>query len=156
MKGGFFAISLILFSSLLFGQSSINTSGGDGKSSLGSMSSSLGQLAISEIGKSNEGVQQPHEFYTIKGSIKNIFNSNTKVSLFPNPFQRYINIEINKIEEGFNFELQDLEGRKVKKGVINTYVKSSQIDLGELSSSSYILLIKQFNKPVKTFKIQKQ
>lgn len=156
MRKGFFVCLLVVFSTPLFAQSSMNTSGGAAKSSDGLISYSVGQLTNAKLDKSNEGVQQPYEFYKIKGNIKNIFLSDTKVSLYPNPFKRYINIEINKIEEGFTFELQDLAGRKVKVGPINTYVKSFEIDLGELSSTIYILLIKQFNTPIKKFKIQKQ
>lgn len=61
MRKGFFVCLLVVFSTPLFAQSSMNTSGGAAKSSDGLISYSVGQLTNAKLDKSNEGVQRAAE-----------------------------------------------------------------------------------------------
>jgi hypothetical protein len=76
----------------------------------------------------------------------NIFEKDTKqqLSIFPNPANDFINIEIPDLIEGFSAEFQDVYGR-----VVFSQYRSKQVEpisVQNLTNGVYILIIKQHGK----------
>jgi len=66
-------------------------------------------------------------------------NQENKISVFPNPTENFITIEV---KNSTNYSLVDLNGRTLQNGVINN---NDNIDLSSLNSGSYILRLSNEN-----------
>ena len=66
-------------------------------------------------------------------------NQENKISVFPNPTENFITLEVNN---SMDFSLVDLNGRTIQNGVINN---NTNIDLSSLNSGSYILRLSNEN-----------
>ena len=80
-------------------------------------------------------------------TVEDIYPIDSRISVYPNPTANRIYIQGEKI---FQAELFDLTGRKI----ITTNQK--QIDLGNISTGSYILQVTPQNNKTQSFKIIKQ
>lgn len=138
----FIAIASLCCSSS-YGQSSLNSSGGDAFSSQGSVAYSIGQVFV-QISESpeisvSEGVQQPYEI----SLINTIFEEGVvEVNLiaYPNPTMSDLNIELQGWRhEKASFEVYDALGKKVSAGDFNQSTLS--IDARLWSSGNYFLHI---------------
>jgi transforming growth factor-beta-induced protein len=66
-------------------------------------------------------------------------NQENKISVFPNPTENFITLEV---KNSTNYSLVDLNGRTLQNGVINN---NDSIDLSSLNSGSYILRLSNEN-----------
>ena len=138
-------------------QQSANAAGGDATGSGGSASYSIGQVVYTAVegsnGNSNQGVQQPYEFYTtgINDDNKNI---SLVISAYPNPTesQLYLKVE-NQGFENLSYQLFDVRGRKVLAAHINSAL--SVLAMQTLASGSYTLQVLEDENQVKSFNIIK-
>lgn len=154
-------IYLLVFFCLVFGQNSnaqetLNTTGADASNGAESISFSVGQMVYSTTensnGSINEGVQQPFEIYTTKINTKT--KNNFTLNLFPNPTNNSINLHLdNKGNATFFYKLSDNLGRVLKEEKIMS--SETKIEMEQLASGNYYLLVGTATENVQSFKIIK-
>jgi opacity protein-like surface antigen len=158
MKSAFFtttfSISLLSFAS--FSQSNTVATGGNGTGSGGTISYTIGQIdyisATGTNGSSNQGVQQPIEFFQTN-SIGEIGNE-IQLSLGPNPTFDYITLFYDNSENvNLHYELFDINGKLIISST--PLKKENTIQLRELQTGNYFLKVSLENKEIKSFKIIK-
>lgn len=146
---------LISASTLSYAQSNTVASGGDASGSGGTLSYTIGQIdynnQTSASGNTNQGVQQPFEFYKITSGIDE--SSLVDVSLYPNPTNEYIILKINTSLDNLNYNLYDMTGRIVSKGIISS--NETKIDARDYVPGQYQLIINQKEIEIESFKIIK-
>jgi hypothetical protein len=156
-KKVFFIIALLCMGfSGLFAQQSANAAGGDASGSGGSASYSVGQVvytyASGTTGSSNQGVQQPYEFFTT--GIDDNKAISLMLSAFPNPTQFTVNLKVENGDfEGLSFQLFDISGQQL----LNEKVANALtvVPMQTLAAGSYLLRVTDAVKAVKTFTIIK-
>lgn len=105
-------------------------------------------LEISRIGKLFFGDYQ-YPVDTLSGDSLSVLVAKETIALnvFPNPFERIINISNNGNEEILAVEVFDLAGRLIiEEDALNINGNHESIDLNRLESGSYILKIHLANK----------
>lgn len=144
----------LLFSCLLFtsfSQQNTVASGGDASGAGGSSSYSVGQIdyisSSGSNGNSNQGVQQPYEFFQEVGLEENNFVS----SIFPNPTTDLILISFNYMAPR-SLSLFDAAGKLVI--TLESDMDSAEIDMSGYAQGSYLLKIKE-QQSLNTIKIIK-
>lgn len=146
---------LISASTLSYTQSNTVASGGDASGSGGTLSYTIGQIdynnQTSASGNTNQGVQQPFEFYKITSGINE--SSLADVSLYPNPTNEYIILKIDTSLDNLNYNLHDMTGRIVSKGIISS--NETKIDARDYAPGQYQLTINQKEIELESFKIIK-
>ena len=140
----------------LHAQQSTNASGGDATGSGGSASYSLGQVVYHYYtgsgDSSNEGVQQPYEFFVT--GINEYKNISLTMAVFPNPAQALVNLKIEGGEfQNLSFRLFDENGRLLDNQSISEALTT--VPIQNLSSGTYLLSVLDPEKILKTFKIIK-
>ena len=134
-------------------QADIVNLGGDARSSYGSLSYSVGQLAcesdfapaitVVNITESvNEGLQQP---YTPRDrQYEDIQAISATVSLYPNPTVDAVILECDNLDETLSYTLYNAQGQQLEQG---TYHGGQQhIELKEYAAGNYMLSIQNKNK----------
>lgn len=161
MKRGFFTslmLILIFSSCFLNAQNAIISSGSNASGAGGSVSYSAGQVVYrtqtSTIGKINQGVQQPYEFYiTSVATNRNIL---LEMMVYPNPTRTVVNLRIDNAEnkEDLFYLLYDIKGTLLKQqNIIN---QITEIPLSDFAVGNYILKVtNQQLEILQTFKIIK-
>jgi hypothetical protein len=78
-------------------------------------------------------------------------------TLYPNPASEQFTIEHDNktLASGCNYEIYDLNGRKIQVGEINSLGLTTQIGITQLRSSMYILRISKGNTTLNTFRFVK-
>lgn len=140
-----------------FSQNSVVTAGGNGSSSGGAVSFSVGQVAFSSstatTGDINQGVQQPIEVFEL---IKSEFENQTfNAILFPNPATTSVTLSINSANSNSNLEYQltDVTGKIIRVGKISSV--ETTIDVLGFPQACYYVNVITSNKVLKTFKLLK-
>ena len=141
----------------LYAQQDVDAAGGDASGSGGTASFSIGQIIYTYVsgssGSSNQGVQQPYEFFFPAG-INETKDINLSMTVFPNPTQAIVNLKIeNQSVEGVSFQLLDPVGRTIITQTINEAL--TVIPMDGLASGAYILEVSNSGKSIKTFTIIK-
>ena len=152
-----FILILSIGSSALYAQQDVDAAGGDASGGGGTASFSIGQIVYTYVsgssGSSNQGVQQPYEFFFPAG-IDETKDINLSMTVFPNPTQALVNLKIeNQNLEDFSFQLLDPIGRTIISQTIND--KLTVIPMDGLASGAYILEVTSSGKAIKTFTIIK-
>ncbi|WP_447637292.1 T9SS type A sorting domain-containing protein [Flavobacterium microcysteis] len=152
-----FGIFFIMASSVTNAQQSINTSGGTTSSGGGSVAYSIGQTFYQTSSNANffliEGVQQPYEILTLEVDTASTINLEMKV--YPNPATTSIFLKIDDSSfKDMDCQLFDGSGKLLSKSKISQ--PETQIDLSTKASGTYLLLISDGSKKLKTFKIIKK
>ena len=141
----------------LHAQQDVDAAGGDASGGGGTASFSIGQIIYTYVsgssGSSNQGVQQPYEFFFPTG-IDETKDINLSMTVYPNPTQALVNLKIeNQSIEDFSFQLMDPIGRTIITQTINDNL--TVIPMDALASGSYILTVSNSGKTIKTFTIIK-
>jgi hypothetical protein len=137
-------------------QESINATGGNASGSGGTVTYSVGQVVYTTnsnaSGTVSQGVQQPYEIYTI-GINETKFN--ISLSLFPNPTEHNLSLQINNYNnEKLSYQLFDLQGKLLSTGQVTTQL--TQINTASLPPATYFInIVNQENKKAQSFKIIK-
>ena len=152
-----FLLILGMGTTALYGQQDVDAAGGDASGSGGTASFSIGQIIYTYVsgssGSSNQGVQQPYEFFFPAG-INETKDINLSMTVFPNPTQAIVNLKIeNQSVEGFSFQLLDPVGWTIITQTINEAL--TVIPMDGLASGAYILEVSNSGKSIKTFTIIK-
>lgn len=143
----------ILCSSLVVnGQTAVVASGNAHTNSLGSISWSLGEVAIHTL-KSGEtivtqGFQQTRLSVT---AVKEIPDIKLIISAYPNPANDYINLKVDGEALNLHYEVYNTNGKLIKKGIFST--NPEQIPFQEFNPAVYFIRVIQDNIPVKTFRV---
>jgi hypothetical protein len=151
------SIGLLFYGSIVLGQSSLNTSGGDATGSTGSVAYSIGQVFYvshtGNNGKIAEGVQQAFELYTL--DIKDI-TLKASLSIMPNPVIEKLMLHIgNYTNQNLFYQLFDFQGRILDRSAINAEI--TEIDMSRLPTALYLLyILNQDKKRVQSFKVIKR
>jgi len=154
------SIAILLLSffamSLAKGQEAIVAAGGESSGSGGTSSYSVGQIIYTAETGSNgsvsQGIQQPYEIFAVSEAENNLIAIG--ISVFPNPTSDFLRINIEDFQsEDLQYTLQDLQGKQLKNGQVTS--SETKVEMTELASSTYILVITNNQQMVKTFKIIK-
>ena len=147
-------VVFISFGFSSFGQNALSAAGGHFKSSGGSTSFTVGQVAyVLKKGTGsylNEGVQQ---VYTKKTTPIEELVYLKEVQLYPNPTQETFNLIISTKENvQVRYIIMDYLGKEIRNG--NILSEKSEISLRDLPSGNYFISLKS-KKENRIFKIVK-
>ena len=150
-------IPLVLFLSFgfsSFGQNALSSTGGYFKTTGGSTSFTVGQVAyVLKKGNGsylNEGVQQ---VYTKKTTPIEELVYLKEVQLYPNPTQETMTLILSSMEDvQVRYTIMDYLGKEIKNG--NILSEKSEISLRDLPSGNYFISLKS-KKENRIFKIVK-
>ena len=147
-------VVFISFGFSSFGQNAISSTGGHFKSSGGSTSFTVGQVAyVLKKGTGsylNEGVQQ---VYTKKTTPIEELVYLKEVQLFPNPTQETITLILSSKEDiQVRYTIMDYLGKEIRNG--NILSEKSEISLMDLPAGNYFISLKS-KKENRIFKIVK-
>ncbi len=150
-------VSLVSFLCALtvFGQQSVNASGGNVANSKGSVSYSIGQVAYVSISNTNgsvsQGVQQAYQISTLNFE-EQVFNFS--LSVYPNPTADNLTLRVgNYKQESLMYRLLDSEGKLVSEAKLQG--QETVIEMYQLSTSIYFVEVHHEDKKVQSFKIIK-
>ena len=137
-----------------FGQNAISSTGGHFKTSGGSTSFTVGQVAyVLKKGTGsylNEGVQQ---VYTKKTTPIEELVYLKEVQLYPNPTQETMTLILSSMEDvQVRYIIMDYLGKEIKNG--NILSEKSEISLRDLPSGNYFISLKS-KKEIRIFKMVK-
>lgn len=152
--------NIILLSYLLFVFSIINaqeviSTGGDYfDNGTISLSWTIGEPVTETISNgSNILTQGFHQTKLSVIGIYDISSDDISISVFPNPTQDYINLKVGNNKD-LSFQLFSFNGKLIQANKI--FSKNTEIQMNNLSASTYFLKIINGNKLIKTYQIIKQ
>ena len=137
-----------------FAQNAISSTGGHFKTTGGSTSFTVGQVAyVLKKGNGsylNEGVQQ---VYTKKTTPVEELVYLKEVQLYPNPTQETMTLILSSKEDvQVRYTIMDYLGKEIKYGIILS--EKSEISLRDLPSGNYFISLKS-KKEIRIFKMVK-
>jgi len=137
-----------------FAQNAVSTTGGHIKSSGGSTSFTVGQVAyVLKKGNGsylNEGVQQVYTKTTTP--IEELVYLK-EVQLYPNPTQEIMTLILSSMEDvQVRYTIMDYLGKEIRNG--NILSEKSEISLRDLPSGNYFISLKS-KKEIRIFKMVK-
>ena len=147
-------VVFISFGFSSFGQNALSAAGGHFKSSGGSTSFTVGQVAyVLKNGTGsylNEGVQQ---VYTKKTTPIEELVYLKEVQLYPNPTQETMTLILSSKEDiQVRYTIMDYLGKEIRNG--NILSEKSEISLRDLPSGNYFISLKS-KKEIRIFKMVK-
>ena len=140
-------------------QSNIVTTGGEATGKDGSVSYTIGQVAVQSIEASaaslTEGVQQPYEIQTV--GVDNYPAITLNAAVYPNPTTDRIVLEINNVETFHETSLQAMLFSTSGQHIQTVDVVGSQttINMSALAAGTYYLRVTDGQTLLKTFKVVK-
>ncbi len=155
MKKLFITSLLFLIETVVLGQNSVNAVGGDVYNNTGSVSFSIGQLAIENTinttGSISQGVQQAFEIKTLNLDENKL---NLSLSAYPNPTQTQLILNIGSYNsEKLKYNIVSSEGKLLSQGIIHTI--ETIIDLQQLPKAMYFIEVQDQSTKIQTFRIIK-
>ena len=140
-------------------QSGLVSSGGDIQGSNGSVSYTVGQVAVQSIEASaaslTEGVQQPYEIQTV--GVDNYPAITLNAAVYPNPTADRIVLEINNVETFHETSLQAMlfnaNGQHIQ--TVNVVGLQTTINMSALAAGTYYLRVTADQQTLKIFKVVK-
>ncbi|MCR9173604.1 MAG: T9SS type A sorting domain-containing protein [bacterium] len=139
---------------LSYSQQNAVPSGGTATGSNGSVTYSIGQIDYSNAsgtdGNTNEGLQQPFEFFDPDASITEI---NWGVSLFPNPAEDQVELHLDNIPNEAHYFFYDLNGKLLLSGPILN--NETLLDVSSYAAGNYLLEMRSPTIPTSTIQIIK-
>lgn len=142
----------------LFAQSAIVPVGGDAQGNGGSVSYTVGQLAVESAANSNgsisvvEGVQQPYEIMTV--GVDDYPQIALNAVVYPNPTENIAQLQLNGFEipaDGLRATLYDGNGKRLQTVTVTDDLTTLQI--GQYAKGTYYLEVRDGKRTLKTFQI---
>ena len=160
MKQNHLFLTVLCVGFVMFGmaQSAIVPVGGDAQSSSGSVSYTVGQIAVQTTANSNgsisvaEGVQQPYEIQTV--GVDEYPQIVLDAIVYPNPTENLAQLKLNGFEipdDGLRANLFDGNGKMLQSFPVTDDLTSFQI--GQYATGTYYLEVKEGKRTLKTFKV---
>jgi hypothetical protein len=144
--------------STAFSQSAVVSTGGTASGSEGSVTYTVGQIAVQTSSNSSgsvfiaEGVQQPYEIMTI--GVDNYPQITLNAVVYPNPTENLAQLKLNGFEitsGGLNATLYDGNGKLLQNLTVTEELTDFQI--GHYASGTYYLELRDGRQLLKTFKV---
>ena len=149
---------MLAFASFAYAQADIVPAGGDVSNSNGSVSYTVGQVAIQFVSDGThsvlEGVQQPYEIQTI--GVDDYPGITMEAIVYPNPTNDCVQLSIRNYDlpaDGLTVQLYDADGRLLE--VFTVSGPETRFDLSRYPSAAYQLRVHDGRRLLKTFKIIK-
>ena len=156
MKKLFTLIIILTGITVAFAQSAIVSVGGDALNNNGSVSYTVGQIAIqtnsNESVSLSEGVQQPYEIMTV--GVNEFPQITLNALVYPNPTENIAQLQLNGLEipiGGFQAILYDANGKLLQNHNVTEEITSFQI--GQYATGTYYLKLRNGKRVLKTFKV---
>ena len=139
-------------------QSTLSTTGGNVTGNGGSVSYSIGQMVdtyVGDVGGSMySGIQQAFEI-TILTEIGRSNSITLQCTVFPNPTTDMLNLKVDDFRlKQLSYQLYDLNGKLLEQKMLESI--DTNIAFNNYPSASYLLMVSQKDKVVKSFKIIKK
>ena len=153
-----FILPLLLLAGAASAQSAIVPVGGDAQSNGGSVSYTVGQIAVQTASNSNgsvsvaEGVQQPYEIMTV--GVDDYPQIALNAAVYPNPTENLAQLQLNGFEipaGGLRATLYDGTGKRLQTLPVTDDLTPFQI--GQYATGTYYLEVRDEKRVLKTFKI---
>ena len=148
--------SVFIFAGSSMAQQVVSSAGNHHENSSGSLSWTVGEIAVETL--SNSELILTQGFHQTKLSVTGldiIEGDVPDISAFPNPAQDHININLKALSgvSGWNYIMYDIKGNVL----MNKPVKSdiTEIQLGDLPKSTYLLRVYSDKDGARVFKIIK-
>ncbi len=154
MKKSSLAILFVLIMFQTKAQEVISSGGDYNENATISISWTLGEPVIETVSNTSNVLTQG--FQQTKLTVSEIFEINSKnisISLFPNPTQDFVNLEVDNYNN-LTFQLFSFNGKLIQTNKLSS--KNTEIKMTNLSAATYFLKILNNNKLIKTYKIIKQ
>lgn len=141
-----------------YAQSAIVSVGGDAQGNGGSVSYTVGQVAVQTVANSNgsvsvaEGVQQPYEIMTV--GVDDYPQIVLDAVVYPNPTDNLAQLRLNGFEipaDGFHAILYDGNGKQLQSVIVSDDLTAFQI--GQYATGTYFLELRDGKRVLKTFKV---
>ena len=153
----FFTFLLLGITFIGYSQSVIVPVGGDAQSNNGSVSYTVGQIAVQTSANANgvtvgEGVQQPYEIMTV--GVDEYPQIVLNAVVYPNPTDNIAQLQLNGFEtpvDGLRAHLYDGNGKMLQNLTVTEELTSFQI--GQYATGTYCLELRDGKRVLKTFKI---
>lgn len=149
---------LIMIAANASAQSAIVPVGGDAQSNSGSVSYTVGQIAVQNVANSSgsitvlEGVQQPYEIMTV--GVDEYPQIALNAVVYPNPTENIAQLQLNGLEiptNGLRAALYDGNGKQLQSVTVTYDLTTFQI--GQYATGTYYLEVRDGNRVLKTFKV---
>ena len=151
-------LTLLFFAGFASAQSAIVPAGGDAQSNGGSVSYTVGQIAVQTATNSNgsfsvaEGVQQPYEIMTV--GVDDYPQIVLSAVVYPNPTEDLAQLQLNGFEipaDGLRAILYDGNGKQLQSVTVTDDLTPFQI--GRYATGTYYLELRDGQRVLKTFKV---
>ena len=151
-------ILFVMTAASVFAQSAIVPVGGDAQSNSGSVSYTVGQIAVQSAANSNgsitvlEGVQQPYEIMAV--GVDEYPQIALNAVVYPNPTENIAQLQLNGFEipaNGLRAILYDGNGKQLQSVTVTDDLTTFQI--GQYATGTYYLKLRDGKRTLKTFKI---
>ncbi len=132
-------------------QQAVVASGGDATGKTGSAAYSFGQLIYTDgDSQIKEGVQHAYEIYSLgTEDRKNQFG----ITVYSNPISEDLKFKIERLEDGMQYQLIDIQGTVLENKKISG--SENSVQMNNLARGTYFLKITNSNIALKTLKIIK-
>jgi hypothetical protein len=145
---------LICFSLQSEAQQVISATGTTTTTSEGSVSYTLGEIAIqtteTSSGTSSEGVQQAYEIYKV--GVTEITLGGF-LNVYPNPTNGQLTLNTANFNKNLAYELYDSQGKLIQECA--SFSDGHTLSISEVVNAVYYLKISSDSQPIQTFKIMK-
>lgn len=151
-------LPLLLLAGMVSAQSAIVPVGGDAQGNGGSVSYTVGQIAVQTATSSNgsvsvaEGVQQPYEIMTV--GVDDYPQIALNAVVYPNPTENLAQLQFSGFEipaGGLRATLYDGAGKRLQTLPVTDDLTPFQI--GQYATGTYYLEVRDEKRVLKTFKI---
>ncbi len=145
----------------VFAQSAIVPVGGDAQGNGGSVSYTVGQIAVQTAANSDgsvtvaEGVQQPYEIMTV--GVDDYPQIALDAKVYPNPTENLAQLRLNGFEipaDGLRAILYDGSGKQLQSVIVTEDLTAFQI--GQYATGTYYLELRDGQRILKTFKVARK
>ena len=155
-----FHLILLLFLTVanVFAQSAIVPVGGDAQNANGSVSYTVGQIAVQTVANSGgsisvaEGVQQPYEIQAV--GVDDYPQITLNAVVYPNPTENLAQLKLNGFEipsDGLRATIYDSRGKLLQVIPVTDDLTSFQI--GQYATGTYYLELRDGKRVLKAFKV---
>lgn len=152
-------VVFLFFGHYCYSQTTMVSSVGKQKNNTGSISYVIGQTFFNTVEKNGTGsIENVSEglYEVVVLNVKDM-RIDLQVFMYPNPTSNFLNLVFEDaiiLTKQLSYSLVDLNGRELVTSKINNV--KSLIDMKDIPSSVYFLVIKQQNKMLHTYKIVKE
>ena len=158
MMKTFKILMVMMIPMVVYGQSSVHSSWGEGTGTGGRMTYSMGQVFVQNVtvpgvARLAEGVQHPLEVLTI--GMDDVIQILEGVMLFPNPTAGELHLQIRDFVPGvFSYRLLNNLGQCIQEGGVQS--SSSLLSLESVSAGTYRIEVRNTGGNRRVFQVIKR